>query len=144
MEAAKASPDEPDGVRFTSQQQVVQLWTYQYALRLRHLSQVVGRNLRGHGTYPAPNPDCPLPSKSPRPLATHGYYYTIHTPKNKDEIYSSELQSTCNPNWVELQQENISPINLRSLKGIIIKLVQAGDRERESSTGDVVVLPYDH
>ncbi|XP_069997187.1 UV radiation resistance-associated gene protein [Penaeus vannamei] len=157
MEAAKASPDEPDGVRFTSQQQVVQLWTYQYALRLRHLSQVVGRNLRGHGTYPAPNPDCPLPSKSPRPLATHGYYYTIHTPKNKDEIYSSELQSTCNPNWVELQQENISPINLRSLKGIIIKLWFKPETEKEKAqlvtswgihfSGLIPigpVLPYDH
>ena len=171
------------------QQRVVELWSGQAGLRLRHLHRLVGRNLRGHGHHPAPVPTCPLPSKRPRPKATMGcvpsnsyqliftskfidlilvvsqfmhvfyfvwigiwsmililctltqntsfcmylvllygsnasflilrYYFSLHAPSSKEEIYSSELQSTSNPNWVDIELENIKPINRQSLRGIV-------------------------
>ncbi|KAK7017528.1 hypothetical protein SK128_010348 [Halocaridina rubra] len=107
--------------RFTSQEQVVQLWSYQHGLRLRHLSQIVGRNLR-NGSHPEPTPASPLPSKFPRPPASMGYYFTLHSPSHKEILYSSEMQSTCNPNWLEMHPEDIKPIHLRSLKGVLIRL----------------------
>lgn len=122
MDATKAVVPEPDRGRFDGHEQVVQLWSYQHGLRLRHLSQVVGRNLQGHGSQPEPTPASPLPSKFPRPPATMGYYFTLHVPSNKEEIYSSEFQCTCNPNWLEMHPENIKPIHLRSLKGVLIRL----------------------
>ncbi|KAG7172282.1 uncharacterized protein LOC121862146 [Homarus americanus] len=155
MEAAKdLSTDEPDCTRLRSQQ-VVQLWTYQHGLRLRHLTQVVGRNLQGHGNCHTPIPACPLPSKRPRPAAISGYYFCIHAPLSKEELYSSELQSSTNPNWLELEPENLKPINLRSMKGVLIKLWFKPERENAQlvTTWGVhfsglvpigAVLPYDH
>ncbi|XP_071515286.1 uncharacterized protein Uvrag [Panulirus ornatus] len=153
--AANLSADEPDHVRVSVQQQVVQLWSYQYAIRLRHLSQVVGRNLQGHRNHPVPVPACPLPSKQPRPPATLGYYFSLHAPSNKEEIFSSELQSTTNPNWKEIEPENINPVNLRSLKGVLIRLwfKPEGESAQLITSWGVhfnglipigAVLPYDH
>ncbi|KAK3869697.1 hypothetical protein Pcinc_024990 [Petrolisthes cinctipes] len=117
----EASGDEPDS-RLSVQEQVPQLWWYQNGLRLRHLSQVVGRNLQGHGQHPAPAPACPLPTVKPRPTPTLGYFFTLHVPASNEELFRSELQSTTNPNWLEIEQEDLNPINFRSLKGIVIRL----------------------
>ncbi|XP_068211269.1 UV radiation resistance-associated gene protein [Palaemon carinicauda] len=122
MEAASIFAEEADKERFNCNEQVVQLWSYQQALRLRHLSQIVGRNLKGHGSQVEPTPASPLPSKSPRPPTTVGYFFTLHSPTTKENLYSSELQCTCNPNWLEMHPENINPINVRSLKCILIRL----------------------
>lgn len=45
------------------------------------------------------------------------YYFSLQAPSSKEEIYSSELQSTSNPNWVDMEPENIKPINRQSLRG---------------------------
>lgn len=122
MEATSIFAEEADKERFKGTEQVVQLWSYQQALRLRHLSQIVGRNLQGHGNQAEPTPANPLPSKFPRPPTTFGYFFTLHVPTTKEELYSSELQCTCNPNWLEMHPDNINPINVRSLKCILIRL----------------------
>lgn len=121
MEVTKSSSQDPDYIRFNGQEQVVKLWSYQHGLRLRHLTQVVGRNLQ-NGSHPEPTPASPLPSMFPRPPATMGYYFTLHSPSSKEPLYSSEVQCTCNPNWLEMQPEDIKPIHLRSLKGVLIRL----------------------
>ncbi|KAG0723932.1 UV radiation resistance associated protein [Chionoecetes opilio] len=123
MEPSAATHDQDTNYgRAGLQQRVGELWSYQAGLRLRHLHQLVGRNLRGHGRHPAPVPTCPLPSKGPRPKATMGYYFSLHTPSSKEEIYCSELQSTSNPNWVDIEPENIKPINRQSLRGVLVQL----------------------
>nr|XP_045582708.1 UV radiation resistance-associated protein-like [Procambarus clarkii]XP_045582709.1 UV radiation resistance-associated protein-like [Procambarus clarkii] len=156
MEGSKdLPPDEPDCIRLRAQQQVIQLWSYQYGLRLRHLTQVVGRNLQGHGSHPRPVPACPLPSKNPRSPANMGYYFTLHASSNKEEIFSSELESTTNPNWLEMEPESIKTIHQRSLKGALIRLwfKPEGDNAQLVTTWGVhfsglvpigSVLPYDH
>lgn len=45
------------------------------------------------------------------------YYFSLHAPASKEEIYSSELQSTANPTWADIEADNIKPINRQSLRG---------------------------
>uniref|UniRef100_A0A0P4VZ07 UV radiation resistance-associated gene protein n=1 Tax=Scylla olivacea TaxID=85551 RepID=A0A0P4VZ07_SCYOL len=154
--SAALQEDETDyGSRAGLQQRVVELWSCQAGLRLRHLRQVVGRNLSGHGHHPIPVPSCPLPSKRPRSKATMGYYFSLHAPSSKEEIYSSELQSTSNPNWVDIEVENIRPINRQSLRGVLVRLWFRPEGEEAQLvtswgihfSGLIPVgkaLPYDH
>lgn len=141
--------------RAAVQQRVVELWSYQAGLRLRHLHQLVGRNLQGHGHHPAPVPACPLPSKRPRPKADIGYYFSLHAPLSKEEIYSSELQSTANPTWIDIEPDNLKPIHRQSLKGVLVHLWYKPEGEAAQLvtswgvhfSGLIPVgraLPYDH
>lgn len=45
------------------------------------------------------------------------YYFSLHAPLSKEEIYSSELQSSANPTWADIEPDNLRPIHRQSLRG---------------------------
>lgn len=108
--------------RYNTQEQIYQLRSHQDGLLLRHVSQVMARNLTGHGDQSSPTPGCPLPSSSDRPPCTQGYYFSFHGSMKGEALYQSECISSNNPNWREFDASAISKVHLRSLKGVLIQI----------------------
>lgn len=108
--------------RYNTQEQIYQLRSHQDGLLLRHVSQVMARNLTGHGDQPSPAPGCPLPSSSDRPACLQGYYFSFHASMKGEALYQSECVSSENPNWREFDAEAINKVHLRSLKGVLIRI----------------------